>query len=342
MNKMEAIIFKDTGRFEYVQKEIPTIRDGHDVKIKILAAGICGSDVHILADPPGIRATKGAILGHECVAEVEETGPDVTTVAEGDRIILDNNLTCGVCPACRTGHPNMCRNMKSMGSQIDGIFCEYSVVPERAVMKIPMNVDIRKAVLSEPLDCAVSAIKKLRIVPGCTCVVLGGGPLGMMFAGFLKKAGAGKVVISEPNEKRSQFARKSGADVLLNPMTDNLDQVVSDLTEGIGADIVIDAVGSLMKDAVRLVKPTGTVLLFGLNARSETKIRQYSITVKDITILGNYIAYHSLPDVVNILKSDMIDFTWMITHEFPLRKFGEGLEAIRRGDAMKVVLYPGK
>ena len=340
MSMMEAIVFEETGKYAFVQRPVPEIKDGHDVKIKILAAAICGSDVHILADPPGVKATKGAIIGHECVAEVVEKGEKVDNVSVGDRVILDNNLTCGICPACRSGHSNMCKNMQSMGSQIDGIYCEYQVVPDRALMTIQDSVDIRKAVLAEPIYCVMSAMKKFTVTPGQTCVVLGSGPLGMMFAGMLKIQGAGKVLMSEPNEKRAAFARENQVDRVINPISEDLESIVLEETEGTGADLVIDAAGALFMDAIKIVKPAGTILLFGLNANARSEIRQCDITMKDITVLGNYIAYNSFADVANALNNNVVDFSNLITHEYALCDFGKGLDAIRRGEAMKVVVYP--
>lgn len=341
-DSMEAIVFGEVGKYEYTRRPIPRIQKENEVKIKILAASICGSDVHILADPPGIKANPGVILGHECVAEVVEMGSGVTGFEAGDRVVLDNNLTCGACPACQEGHSNMCVNMRSMGSGIDGIFCEYAVVPEVAIAKIPKDVDVRKAVFAEPMNCVLSAVKKMRIVLGCTCVVLGGGPLGLMFSEFLKKSGAGKVIVSEMSEIRSKYAAANGADRIINPAKEDLEEEILKETDGFGADIVVDAVGCLMKDAIRIVRPAGTILLFGLNASARAEIAQNDITIKDITILGNYIAYHSLADVANTLKNDLADFTNMITHELPLKDFEIGLDALRRGEGMEVVLYPGR
>ncbi|MBR0397590.1 MAG: alcohol dehydrogenase catalytic domain-containing protein [Eubacterium sp.] len=337
---MKAIVFQDTGKFVYTDRPVPEISRPDDVKFRILAASICGSDVQMLADPPGHIATKGIILGHECVGEVVETGMAVHSLKPGDKVIFDNNLTCGICPACKSGHSNMCANMESMGSMTDGIFCEYAVAPARAFEKIPMNTDIRKAVLAEPMTMVLSAVKKLRVVPGCTCAVLGGGPLGMMFARFLKMRGAGKVILSEVSPFRSSFAAANGVDVTVNPMKDDLEQIVLSETEQMGADIVVDAVGSLMGDAVAIARPAGTVMLFGMNAKAHTDLAQYQITMKDLTVLGNYIAVNTLGDVANLLKHDQADFSGLITHELPLKDFGTGLAAIRNGEAMKVVLYP--
>lgn len=339
---MEAIVFNEIGKFEYTQRPEPVICNADDVKIKILAASICGSDVHILADPPGIAANTGIILGHECVGEVVDMGEEVTGFSAGDHVILDNNLTCGICPFCRSGHSNMCINMRSMGSGIDGVFCEYAVVPEYAVAKIPKETDVRKAVFAEPMNCVMSAVKKLDVVLGCTAVVLGGGPIGLIFSEFLKKNGAGKVIISEVSESRSSYAGANGADRVINPVKEDLQKEIWKETDGLGADIVIDAVGCLMRDAVSIIRPAGTILLFGLNANAHDDIVQNEITIKDVTILGNYIAVNALEDVANTLKNDLMDFTNMITHELPLKDFGVGLEAIRKGEAMEVVLYPGR
>jgi len=210
--QQDAIIYAGPGKFELVKKPVPTIQNGNDILIKVLAASICGTDVHILANPPEYPAKCGVTIGHELVGEVVECGPDVISLAPGDHLIMDNNLQCGVCDCCQTGDYNVCPNMKSLGMELDGAFAQYCVCPESNVVKINKDVPIEKAIFAEPLNCVMGGLKKLKVLPGDSVVILGGGPIGMYYARLLKQMGAGRVIVSEVSEFRSGYVMKSGAD----------------------------------------------------------------------------------------------------------------------------------
>ncbi len=340
MSAMQAVVFKDVGKYEVTTRPIPEIKKADQMLVKVLAASICGTDVHILSDPPGYTATKDIVLGHEFVGEVVEVGSDVRTFKPGDRLICDNNLPCGVCPACKEGHSNVCCNMVAMGVQIDGIFSQYVVIPEHSAVSIPKDLPLERAIFAEPLNCIMGGVKKLKVMPGDTVLVLGGGPIGMYYTTLLKAEGAGTVLVSEISEFRKEYAKKSGADRVINPKTEDLRAVVMELTNGYGADIVVDAVGVLLGDAIACVKPAGQVLLFGLNESVSQTICEADIVKKDLTILGNWIGHDTLSTVGNMLASGNVNFDHLVTHKLPLKDFEIGLEAMRRGEAFEVILYP--
>ncbi|MBQ9062619.1 MAG: alcohol dehydrogenase catalytic domain-containing protein [Eubacterium sp.] len=337
---MKSIVFSGIGRYEILERPVPKIKYPTDVKVKVLAASICGSDVHYLATPPAMEATEGVILGHECVGEVVECAENVHDLHPGDHVILDNNLTCGVCPMCQMGLPNLCRNMQSMGSMIDGIFAEYFVAPQQQLIKISDKVPIDDAVFAEPLNTVMGAVKKLKITPGSSVLILGGGPIGLLFSVVLRAAGAGKVLVSEVSEFRAEYARKSGVDHVINPVKESLKEKVEEYTNGLGADIVIDAVGVLAPDAVDCARKGGQCILFGLNSSKTEVIRQCDITMKGLSVLGSYIGGYALYDVGRLLEAGKLPLQQFITHRLPMEKFGEGLEALRKGEGLEVVLYP--
>lgn len=340
MADMQAVVFTDVGKYEITTRPVPEIKADDQMLVKILAASICGTDVHILSDPPGYEATPGIILGHEFVGEVVEAGPAVTMFKPGDRLIYDNNLQCGVCPSCQEGHYNLCTNVQAMGVQIDGVFAQYAVVPEFNAVKISSDLTVEQAIFAEPLNCVMGAVKRVKVLPGDNVLVLGGGPAGLYYTSLLKKSGAGKVIVSEVSEFRAGYALRTGADRVIDPSKEDLYEEVLKETQGMGADIVVDAVGVLVNDAVKCVKPAGQVVLYGLNQSATQQINQSAITKKGLTILGNFIGCYTLRTVAKALESGTVDFTHMITHKLPLADFEEGLDAMRKGTALEVVLYP--
>lgn len=340
MSEMQAVIFKDVGKFEVVTRPVSQIKYGNEMKVKILAASICGTDVHILSDPPGYPGTPGNILGHEFVGEVVEVGSQVRTFKPGDRLICDNNLPCGVCAACLSGDYNVCVNVTAMGVEIDGVFCEYQVIPESSAVKISKETPIDTAIFAEPINCVMGAVQKLKVIPGASVLILGGGPIGMYFASLLRANGAGKVIVSEVSAFRGENALKSGATRIINPTKENLKEEILKETDGLGADIVVDAVGVLIGDAIDLVKVAGQVLVFGLNENSRQTISQTAITRKGITIYGSFIGRYTLLATAKLLESGLVNFDHLITHRLPLKDFGIGLEAMRSGKAFEVILYP--
>lgn len=337
---MKAVTFPAIGKYEYTERPEPQIKGAKDVKIKVLGASICGTDVAILAEPQRVPGVPGIILGHECVGEVVEAGPEVRALRVGDHVILDNNLPCGVCPACLSGNANLCTDMRSMGVHIDGVFAQYAVAPETQMVRISKDLPLDQSIFAEPVNCVMGAVKKLKVMPGDTVLVLGGGPIGLYFTTLLRKCGAGKVLVSEMSGFRAKYAIGQGADRVINPAGEDLQGQVLAETDGRGADIVVDAVGCLLPDAIRCVKAGGSILLFGQNAAATQTVCQNDITARGITIYGNFIGNNTLQNVANLLNTHAADFTKMITHRLPLSRFGEGLEAMRRGEALEVILDP--
>ena len=341
MSEMTSVIFKEIGKYEIVKRSVPTITKQDEVLIHIEAASICGSDVHILHDPPGIDATVGAILGHEFVGKIVEIGKDVKNLKVGDRIVCDPNVPCGYCPMCQLGYPNLCRNMQTLGVHVDGGFTEYVLVPEKVAAKIPDDMPTDVAVFAEPINCVMGGMDKIRLLPGQTVVVLGAGPIGLYFTALLKANGAGKVLVSEVSGFRCGYAKQMGADRVINPMSEDLISAVMEETGGIGADVVIDAVGVLLPDSIRCVRPAGKILLFGANSTAHQTICQTDITWNSINVIGNFIGLFTLAPTVNVLASGLIDFTQLITHRISLELFEEGMKAMKDGTGIEVVIYPG-
>ena len=336
---MDCVVFTEVGKYEITQKPVPKIKRPNDVLVKILAASICGTDVHILADPPVYPATPGTIIGHEIVGEVVEYGPSVQGLEKGDRLIMDNNIACGTCEICRKGDYNVCPNMKSIGMEYDGAFAQYLVCPDTNLVKINKDVEIDRAIFAEPLNVAIGGMNKLHIKPGDNVVIIGGGPFGMYFTRLCKMAGAGKVIITGRSEARRKYIWESGADRIVNTREEDLQAVVREEMP-YGADIAIECVGTTIDQCIEAVRPGGTVLIIGLNDKATQTISQHHIARKGISVLGSFIGVNAMQTVASGLNSGQLDFSYLITHRLPLKDFAIGLEAMRTSQALEVILYP--
>ncbi len=336
---MLAAVFEGEGRLAVKEMPQPRITREDDVLLRVGAVGICGSDLHVLEVPPGHPATPGTILGHEYVADVVESGPAAPDLQPGDRVVVDPNVTCGHCAYCRLGHPNVCLNMTTLGIFTHGGMAPSNVAPARALHKISPTVPLEEAVLAEPLSCVVNGMQKLAPQVGEAGLILGAGPIGLLFIAMLKAAGVRPIFVAEIAPYRAEFARELGADEVIDPRAVDLVSAVQDRT-GIGVDIAVDAVGSLAIPALQAVRRAGRVLLFGINSEAEATLRQYEITRYEKRILASFIAFHSFPAAIRILEQGLIPARRFITHRLDLREVGTGLDLLRRGEAVKVVITP--
>jgi threonine dehydrogenase-like Zn-dependent dehydrogenase len=333
---MKAIILKEVGKYAVVEKPVPKIKKGNELLVKIDACSICGSDMHILSDPPGYPATPGTTIGHEMVGTVVETGNEAAAFKVGDRVVCDNNIPCGQCYYCRSGHANMCEHVRCLGVNDDGFFAEYAVIPDTSAYIISPDLPLDIAIFAEPLNCVMGAVDKLRMIPGETVVVIGAGPIGLYFIQILKKNGAGKVIAVELSDFRKKMAKEAGADLVISPDEAGNLPLLADM----GADVVVDAVGSCIKDALGWVRSSGRVLLFGQNFARTQEICQSVITRKELTVIGSYIGSYSWHDTIRLLEHDHLQLEKMITHRLALEDFAVGYEAMKDGSALEVILYP--
>jgi len=357
---MKAAVFEGNGRL--VVKEVPDpkiedkvvpkkykeetlkIRKEEQVLLKVLAASICGTDIHILNVPPGHPATLGVILGHEYVGEVLEIGDEVKNVEIGDRVVVDPNIKCGVCWYCRNGFPNMCRDMTTLGIFCDGGFAEYNIAPAKQLFSIPSDMDVEKAIFFEPLSCAVHDWEKVNLKVGESILIFGAGPIGCCFIELARVCGANTIIVSEPNPFRRKFAQELGA-IVVDPMNEDLSRIIYELT-GHGVDVAIDACGvpEVINQAIDYVRPGGRISTFGqqnINAFAD-KVSFTKVTNKELTIFGSYIASRSFDQTIEFLKRNDVNLGKLITHRITLDEINKGIDLMRKGEAMKIVVYPFK
>jgi threonine dehydrogenase-like Zn-dependent dehydrogenase len=333
---MLAAVYHGDGvvRVEEIPEPVPA---PDEVVVRVEACGICGSDVQIANVPPGHPSTPPVVLGHELVGRVAAVGSAVRDVAIGARVVLDPDPKCGSCAFCRAGRPANCTNIVALGVYRDGALAEYVAAPAACAFPIAEDVPAELAALAEPLACVVNATNRAGIRPGESAVVYGAGAIGLLFVAVFKASGASPVIVVEPNPRRRAVALQVGADHALSP--EELAERRPALLP-LGADVVADAVGSALGDAIDVAAMGARIVVFGMNQNAVVPIRQIVITEKSIGIFGTYITHFTFPAAIRMIESGSLNLTPIVSDIVPLADALDGLARLRAGEATKVVIVP--
>ena len=338
---------KGEGFVELRKVPVPKIGDG-EVLIEVKAAGICGTDLHILHDefpywPP-------VVLGHEFAGVIAAKGKNVADWAAGDRVVGEpHTLACGKCWLCRTGNRQLCASKRSPGWGIDGCFARFMRYPEPALLhRIPENMTFEEAALVEPAANVVhDVLERGRVEPADAVVVIGPGPIGLMAAMAAKAVGAARVAIAgtaadEP--LRLPVARKIAAiDAVWNVERDDVPAAVSDFTGGRGADLVVEASGaeSGIGLAVRLARKKGRIAAIGLTGKAGVMFPYDAAMTKAIDLVFNLsTSYTSWDRAIHLLETRQIDVRPLITHKGGLDKWREIFTALEKKEGLKGLFIP--
>ncbi len=344
---MKALVYKSLGKIQLEERPVPKISSENQVLLKVIAYGICGTDVKILEGKHAVGNNN--ILGHEFVGTVVDKGSGVTTLNIGDRAAVDNSLRCGLCEHCRTGNSSQCDWLKdkSIGIFQDGGYAEYCILPENACYKVPDEIDDITATQIETLGTVLNGMNIVQMQCYDSVVILGFGPIGYLFSALAKNV-ASKVMVTEIDEFRRGVAKQLGVPVF-DPNSVDLEKEVMKFTNGKGADIVIDACGSQLENAIKYVAPGGKILAFGMDSSIKATITPNTITRKAIKILGSYIGQNTCLPAIKIYQAKKIDmkpfFTEVIKLENGVSAFGKlGLDLGTLNHipkkAMKIVIQP--
>lgn len=273
---MKAARWHDRKDIRIEEVPEPSPKPG-EVKIKVAWAGICGSDLHeYVAGPifiptvtthPLTREKAPIIMGHEFSGEVVQLGEGVDGFNMGDRVTVEPIIACGACPSCRQGKYNLCVRLGFHGlSGGGGGFAEYTTFPAKFVHKLPDGMTLEEGALVEPVAVAVHAVRKGRMLEGESVIVFGGGPIGLSVIAAARAAGAQKIIAVEIAEKRREYARKVGADLVLNPTEVKVREEVMKLTGGLGLDIAFETAGveAALHGAVECLRPEGRVVIVSI------------------------------------------------------------------------------
>ncbi|MGW0604882.1 alcohol dehydrogenase catalytic domain-containing protein [Streptomyces sp. NPDC002640] len=343
---MKALVFHGPGRRSWEDVPDPVVQDPTDAVIKVDAVTICGTDLHILkGDVPAVK--DGRILGHEAVGTVQSVGDSVTNVAPGDRVLISCITSCARCRFCREARYSLCTGGGSwiLGHLIDGVQAEYVRVPfaDTSTYKLPDSVSNEDALLLAdilPTSYEIGVLNG-RVSPGDVVVVVGAGPVGLAAMTTAKLFGPRQVIAVDPAAQRREAALRHGADVAFSPEEDVKAKVL-ELTEGLGADVTIEAVGipATFEQCAELVRPGGHIANAGVHGAPVT-LHLEDLWIKGITLTTGLVDTSTTPTLLKMVASGGLDVGGFITHRFGLHEMDEAYDVFGRAgetDALKVAL----
>jgi len=331
---MRALVFAGPGRTEVRDVPEPELRRPDDVLIEIEAAGICGTDLHILEHSEALGVEPGMILGHEFIGRVSAVGAEPGIRAVGDRVAVEPNSGCGVCDQCKRLQPRLCPNIRTAGISYDGGLAERIVVPAGKTIALPEELPTKDAVLVELLASVGNGFDALDVKVGDVALVLGAGPAGLLFTQLLKGSGC-TVVVSEPAPARRESASRAGADAVLEPGDEGLRDALAAFGVD-GAEIVIDCVGGLLGSALELARPAAQLLVFGMSVRP-TEVGSVAIAVRQLSVHGRCGSLGYFPHAIRWLTSGVVRAEGIVTAQLALEDLPAGFEELKRGEQTKIV-----
>ncbi len=339
---MKAAVFY--GKHDLRIEEIPTpTPKDNEVLLKVEACGICGTDVHIFEGDEGCAPTpSGTVLGHEFSGVVTDVGKNVKSVKIGDRVCVDPNKLCNECYYCKSGLGHFCEDMIGIGTTVNGGFAEYCAVPESQVYKVADSASFTAAAMTEPVACCLHGIDMCDISAGDTVLVIGGGMIGLIMLQLAKLKGAATIIMSEPILEKREHALKLGADICIDPINQNIEEVLEN--NGIERiNTVIECVGrpQTMEQAIALAGKKSTVMFFGLTKPSEEiKVKPFEIFKKEIVIKSSFINPYTQKRALDLIASAKVDVLSMIYKVAELNELSEILSNPELRNKGKFIIKP--
>lgn len=331
MATMEVLQITKPYESKLVTLERPT-PGPEEVLIKVIASGICGTDIHILEGE--YFGAYPVIPGHEFAGVVEQVGQEVTRVHVGDNVAVEPNIPCDNCSYCLNNQQNFCENWQAIGVTLPGGMAEYAVAPEKAVFNIA-GLEFEEGAFVEPLSCVLHGVQKLRIRLADRVAILGAGPIGNLLLQVVKLQGSQSVTVVELDQVRAEAAHAAGADEVYR----SLDSLPKDAYE-----VVIDATGviSVMGCTPEFTRKGGKILLFGVPPKTKVEFDAFTLFQKGLTLLTSYTSVRNSLLAIDLLKNRRINVKPLISHRLPLAEFERGVNLIKnkQENVKKVIITP--
>jgi alcohol dehydrogenase len=344
---MKAIVYHGPGNKAWEEVAKPTIKEDTDAIVRVDATTICGTDLHILkGDVPAV--TDGRILGHEAVGTVEAVGGGVKTVKPGDRVLVSCITSCGSCRYCREASYGQCIGGGGwiLGHKIDGTQAEFVRVPfaDTSTYKVPSTVSSEDVLMLAdilPTGYEVGVLNG-QVKPGDVVAVVGAGPIGLAAILGARLYSPAHIVAIDLADSRLDAAKRFGADVVVNNATEDPMARILELTEGLGADVAIEAVGvpDTFELAARLIRPGGYVANVGVHGKPVT-LHLEDLWIRNVTITTGLVDTYSTPTLLRLIENHQINAGLFATHHFELDDFMKAYDVFARAadtGALKVVV----
>lgn len=331
------------GHMEIVDMPENTPLKG-EVKIRVLATGICGSDIHALKGEYNKQIP--LTLGHEFVGEVVEVGESVTGIVQGDRVVSETTFeVCEKCEYCLAEEYNLCSQRKGIGTQVDGSFAEYVIAKAARCHLLPPEIDTKVAAMMEPLACCIHAVmEKSTVAPGEKIAVFGPGPIGMLLAAVLVSLDAEVFLIGiTKDQKRLSLASQVGVQHIIDSQQQDLEDYINQHTNQHGVDQVFECSGSpiAVLQAMKILKKKGRLIQEGLFAKDMNEINMSLLIHKEIEYIGSRTQKPtSWKQSLAWLQEKQVDLTPIVTKALPLEQWEEAFQLAMNGEELKVLMIP--
>lgn len=337
---------KNEPGFEMAEFPVPKITS-HRVLVKVKAASICGSDVHLFKwDEWGREHIQPPrIIGHEGAGEVVEVGSQVEHIRVGDHVSFESHLPCLGCDRCRTGEMHLCRKLKTIGFDVDGCFAETIAMPEISCVKNDRSMPWEIASIQEPLGNAVYSVSESKVA-GKQVAIFGDGPIGLFAIAVARCFGATRIFAAGASPFRMKIMEKLKPDFLIDVTKENAVDLILDKTHGEGVDCVLEMSGAegAIHDGFKVVRNGGTFTAFGIPSKPLQIDFAKEIILKGIQIIAIHgrKMFDTWKEMGELLNSKRLDITPVITHRFPMEKFPEAFDLLTRKpiEAGKIILIP--
>lgn len=340
---MKAAFLTEPGRFDVSEIRNPEIAHDTDVLLKVDAVGICGSDLHYFRSSRiGDQVVKHPfIIGHECVCTVLDTGPAVTSVRAGGRVVVDPAVSCGKCDQCRNGRPNTCRHLRFLGcpGQLPGCLAEILCMPEACCYPIPDRMSAEEAVMIEPLSIALQAWDFVQSVHARKIGILGSGAIGLSVLLTAGSLGATQIFATDKVPARLEMAKTMGAGWIANP--DETDAVDAAPFE---ADAVFECCGQqdAFLQGVRLLKPGGHFVMVGIPEEDDISVPIHEMRRKEIHLHNVRRQNSKMKEAVELALKERPQLGRMVTHRYGLHGVQQAFEktSVYADGVVKAIVAP--
>lgn len=340
---MKAASLFGIGDLRIVDRDVPEISE-NEILIRVGACGICGTDLHFYKGEWKVKTP--LILGHEFSGIVTEVGSKVKDIRVGDHVVAEPNILCGKCKYCRmSGRNFFCENIQTIGVTVDGALAEYVKAPAQNIYRIPYEMPLEEAALIEPLACIIRGFDNLGIPLGSSVAIVGTGPIGLLMIQVVKHYGASKVFAIDIAEDRLKLAHELGATLVVNPMQQDSEKAIRDATNGLGADISIECVGSssAIEAAFRLIRRGGRLLIFGVAPEQDVwHVKPFELYDKEASIFASYRSPYTFQRAVELASSGSLRLKPIISHIHSLEETPNVFKELaeKRKKAIKVIVKP--